>query len=166
MKKYKIGRNPDNDIVIIDQSLRISRYHAKLTVLDNGTITIYDQSTNGTYVNGVKIKSLVETPVSKSDSILFAKKALLDWNLISIASIQVPSFVPPVSSQKPLYSSTPLKAKSKNTSTGKTIGWILIVVGIITIFNTGISLSFEGICAVSAPIIGGIILLVKASIKE
>ena len=163
MKTYKIGRNPDNDIVVNDQSLRVSRYHATLTVRDNGKITIYDQSTNGTYINGVKIKSQVDTPVTTSDSIVFAKTAQLDWNLISRATILKPTYIAP-EAQKPIYSATPQKAKS--TSTMKTIGWILIVVGIIGVFRTGISFTFEGFCAVSVPIIGGIILIVRAKNKE
>ncbi len=165
MKKYRIGRNPDNDIVIKDQSQLISRYHATLTLYDNGTITIYDQSTNGTYVNGVKIKSQYETPVSTSDRIEFAKSAQLDWNLISKLTIFKPTYVSP-EPQKPVSSYAPPKTKNSSTSPGKIIGWILIVVGIIGVFNTGLSFTFEGICAVSAPIIGGIILLVKAANKD
>jgi len=163
MKTYKIGRDTDNDIVINDQDLRVSRYHATLKVHDNGTITINDQSTNGTYVNGVKIKSQIETAVSTSDSIVFAKTTQLDWNLISKATILKPTYIAS-ESQKPVYSTTPQKAK--NTSTMQTIGWILVVIGIIGIFRTGLSFTFEGICGVSAPIIGGIILIVRAKNKE
>lgn len=165
MKIYKIGRNPDNDIVINDQSQHVSRYHATLTVHDNGIIMINDQSTNGTYINGVKIKSLVDTSVSTSDNIVFAKIAQLDWNMISTAPILKPSYIAP-EPQKPVSSYAPQEAKSNTTSPGKIIGWILIAVGILGILNTGISFTFEGICAVSAPIIGGIILLVKASNKD
>lgn len=163
MKTYKIGRDPDNDIVTNDQDLRVSRNHATLTVNDNGTITINDQSTNGTYVNGVKIKSQIETAVSTSDSIVFTKTAQLDWNLISKATILKPTYIAS-ELQKPAFSATPQKAK--NTSTMQTIGWILVVIGIIGIFRTGISFTFEGICGVSAPIIGGIILIVRAKNKE
>ena len=161
MKTYKIGRSPDNDIVINDQSQHVSRYHATLTVYDNGTITIFDQSTNGTYLNGVKVKSRVDYPVSTSDNIVFAKTAQLDWNLISKATIFKPAYVAP-EPQKPVSSYAPQKAKSNSTSPGKIIGWILIGVGILAIITGGISFSFEGICAVSVPIIGGIILINKA----
>ena len=161
MKSYKIGRNPDNDIVIKDQSQHVSRYHATLTVNDNGTITINDQSTNGTYVNGVKVKSRVDYPVSTNDTIMFAKSALLDWNLISIAPILKPSYITP-EPQKPVASHTPQITKSNSASSMKTIGWILIGVGILAIITGGVSFSFEGLCAVSVPFIGGIILLNKA----
>ncbi len=162
MKIYKFGRNPDNDIVLNDQNLRVSRYHAILTVRDNGTITIYDQSTNGTYINGVKIKSQVETNVSTSDNIVFAKTAQLDWNLISKATVSKPVNIAP-EPQKPISSYTPQNATTNNTSPGKIIGWILIGVGILSIITGGISFSFEGICAVSVPIIGGIILIARAN---
>ena len=161
MKTYKIGRNPDNDIVINDQSQHVSRYHATLTVHDNGTTTIIDQSTNGTYVNGVKVKSRVDYPVSTSDNIVFAKTAQLDWNLISRAPILKPAYIAP-EPQKPVSSYAPQKAKSSSTSPGKIIGWILIGVGILAIITGGVSFSFEGLCAVSVPIIGGIILINKA----
>ena len=51
MKTYKIGRNPDNDIVIQDDTRLVSRYHAVLKVQDNGTMTICDTSTNGTFLS-------------------------------------------------------------------------------------------------------------------
>lgn len=44
----------------------------------------------------------------------------------------------------------------------KAIGWILIICGIIAIIFSGVSTTFEGIIAALAPIIGGIICLVKA----
>lgn len=165
MKTYKIGRNPDNDIVIKDQSQHVSRYHATLTVHDNGTITINDQSTNGTYVNSVKVKLKVDYPVSTADNIVFAKTAQLDWNMISKASLLKPTYIA-LEPQKPVSSSVPQKAKSNSTSPGKIIGWILIAVGVINIINSGINFTFEGTCAVSVPIIGGIILIVRANNKK
>lgn len=164
MKTYKIGRNPDNDIVIQDDTRLVSRYHAVLKVYDNGSITICDISTNGTYINREKIKSNTEISVTKNDSVYFAKQTQLDWNKIQIPKIDNssstkynPDYAEPVKSK-----SDEIKKPKSNTAT-KTIGWILIAVGIITILNTGISLTFEGICAVSVPFIGGIILLIKAA---
>ncbi len=45
----------------------------------------------------------------------------------------------------------------------KTIGWVLIIMGVLSIFNRGVYLSFEGVATSLVPIIAGIILLVKAS---
>lgn len=41
----------------------------------------------------------------------------------------------------------------------KVLGWILIIVGILSILAHGMYLSFEGITNASVPIIGGIILI-------
>lgn len=164
MNTYKIGRNPDNDIVINDQSLRVSRYHAILMVHENGRITIIDQSTNGTYVNGEKIKSQYEITVSKSDRIVFAHKVQLDWSLISKPIYHRPTTNTPEAKEPP-FSGSPQKNSSEGNSRSKLIGWILIGLGIIGIFYNGISLTFEGICAVLAPIAGGIILLIRAKDK-
>lgn len=45
----------------------------------------------------------------------------------------------------------------------KIIGWVLIIMGVLSIFNRGVYFSFEGVATALVPIIGGIILLVKAS---
>ncbi len=82
MKVYSIGREGGCDIVINDPSDVISRRHAVLNVSPSGKMTIVDQSTNGTYVNGMRINSNVPYPVTRKDSISFAHVARLDWNLI------------------------------------------------------------------------------------
>lgn len=70
MKIFTIGRSSDNDIVIEDNSLLVSRHHATLKVYDNGSITICDNSTNGTYINGRQATKDIETPVKCGDNIL------------------------------------------------------------------------------------------------
>ena len=82
MKIYKIGRSSDNDIVIDDDIYMVSRYHATLKVYDNGSITVCDNSTNGTYINGTKMAKGVETAVRIGDDILFAGDIPLNWALI------------------------------------------------------------------------------------
>jgi ABC transport system ATP-binding/permease protein len=63
----KIGRTPDNDLVVND--LGVSRHHAELRRTPTGTYEIVDLgSHNGTYVNGAKV----------------SKKALTDADLVSI----------------------------------------------------------------------------------
>jgi len=53
-KELAIGRAPDNDVCIPDQS--VSQHHARVGVTAEGSIFIEDLgSTNGTYVNGEKI---------------------------------------------------------------------------------------------------------------
>jgi len=79
---YSIGTKSDNRIVISDSSDHVSRHHAILKLKVNGSYYIYDQSTNGTYVNGVKIKPKVDYPVSVSDTISLSNTYQLDWNKI------------------------------------------------------------------------------------
>lgn len=82
MKVYSIGREVGCDIVINDRTDVISRRHAILNVLPSGKMTIVDQSSNGTYVNGIRISPNVPVPVSRKDNISFAHIARLDWNMI------------------------------------------------------------------------------------
>ena len=86
MKIFTIGRSSDNDIVIEDNSLLVSRHHATLKVYDNGSITICDNSTNGTYINGRQATKDIETPVKCGDNILLGGEIPLDWSMINIAN--------------------------------------------------------------------------------
>jgi len=101
MKAYSIGRDPACDIVITDNTDVISRRHAILNVTGWGKYTIVDNSTNGTYVNGIRITPNVPVPVTRNDMISFAHISQFDWNsvpdsgkklrmvLIAIASLLV-----------------------------------------------------------------------------
>lgn len=82
MKVYSIGREAGCDIVINDRTDVISRRHATLTVMSFGKMTITDQSTNGTYVNGIRIQPNTPFPVSRKDKVSFAHVARLDWNQV------------------------------------------------------------------------------------
>ena len=53
-KELKIGRAPENDVCIRDQS--ISQHHARVVLTPKGAVFVEDLgSTNGTYVNGEKV---------------------------------------------------------------------------------------------------------------
>lgn len=83
MKKiYTIGRDEGCDIVIPDSTDVISRLHATIRVESNDKIFLIDQSRNGTYVNGMKMSSNVEIPISRKDVISFAHIYNLDWSLV------------------------------------------------------------------------------------
>ncbi len=86
MKTYSIGRDNACDIVLNDHTDVISRRHAVITVSSSGKMTITDQSTNGTYINGQKISSNVPVPVTRKDSVSFAHVSTLDWNMIPKSS--------------------------------------------------------------------------------
>jgi ABC-type multidrug transport system ATPase subunit/pSer/pThr/pTyr-binding forkhead associated (FHA) protein/ABC-type multidrug transport system permease subunit len=60
-----IGRNDDNDLVI--NNIKVSRYHAKIIKQDGRWIIEDLNSSNGTFVNGKKIKS---REVTENDTIL------------------------------------------------------------------------------------------------
>ena len=82
MKKvYTIGRDLQNDIVLNDQSDVISRLHATIR-FDGTKMFLIDQSQNGTYVNGMRMSSNEEVPISRKDTVSFANVANLDWSLL------------------------------------------------------------------------------------
>ena len=82
MKKvYTIGRGPQSDIVINDNTDVVSRLHATIRIEGSKMFRI-DQSQNGTYVNGMRMSANEEIPVSREDTISFANVAELDWTLL------------------------------------------------------------------------------------
>lgn len=86
MKTYSIGRDLNCDIVINDATDVISRRHALLNVTSSGKMTIIDQSSNGTYVNGIRISPNVPVPVTRKDIISLAHVAKLDWSQVPKAN--------------------------------------------------------------------------------
>lgn len=86
MKTYSIGRDLNCDIVINDATDVISRRHALLNVTSSGKMTIIDQSSNGTYVNGIRISPNVPVPVTRKDIISLAHVAKLNWSQVPKAN--------------------------------------------------------------------------------
>lgn len=82
MKTYRIGRKPDNDIVIHDDSKTVSGFHAIITVSDDGDYSICDISRNGTIVNGRKIPKNQDIHIAYGDKIVFALSVSFDWGLL------------------------------------------------------------------------------------
>lgn len=82
MKTYSIGRDLNCDIVINDSTDVISRRHALLNITPSGKMTIVDQSSNGTYVNGIRISQNVPVPVTRKDIVSLAHVAKLDWTQV------------------------------------------------------------------------------------
>lgn len=98
MKKITIGRNTDNDIVILDQS--VSGYHAELEIRDNGEMVFIDHSTNGTMVNGNHLHK-DSCHVFGTDKIVFPGQHYFDWSKVEIpAQVQAAA---PVQAPKPVY---------------------------------------------------------------
>lgn len=80
MKKVTIGRGRECDIRLSDDSDRVSRKHAVIAVSPNGKMQIYDLSSNGTFVNGVRVEKPDGYPVKKGDKVNFANLVDLDWS--------------------------------------------------------------------------------------
>jgi len=75
MRKLKIGRLDDNDIVISDTS--VSRNHAEISIENENTFYITDlNSTNGTFVNGNR---LIGTKKLEHNDILKVGSSLVPW---------------------------------------------------------------------------------------
>lgn len=77
MSEKKVGRSPDSDIVIYDPQKRVSRTHLIVKCV-NGNICIKDNnSVNGTFVNGKKIKSDVFIKINRTDQVTLSKDYLI-----------------------------------------------------------------------------------------
>lgn len=77
---YTIGRESNSDIILWNEES--SRCHAQIRIDQKGKLWLMDMSTNGTYLNGMRISPNYEVEVSRKDEILFAGVELLDWNQI------------------------------------------------------------------------------------
>ena len=80
MKTITIGRGDRCNIVIDDN--RVSRQHALLRIYPLGKMEIVDQSQNGTWVNGVRIKSGRPFPIKRKDVVNFAGASQLNWSMV------------------------------------------------------------------------------------
>jgi DNA-binding NtrC family response regulator len=61
-EEIRIGSMEDNDVVLGDDT--VSRYHCKITQEDNGYVLIDQRSTNGTFINKVRIREGFLKPAS------------------------------------------------------------------------------------------------------
>ena len=77
---YTIGREQNSDIILWNEES--SRCHAQIRIDQKGKLWLMDMSTNGTYLNGMRISPNYEVEVSRKDEILFAGVEQLDWNRI------------------------------------------------------------------------------------
>lgn len=80
MRLIVIGRNPQEANIVLN-SQYISNYHAEIIQLDNGDMFLVDKSTNGTFLNGIKLTPGKEVAVKRGDNITFADVPL-DWSLV------------------------------------------------------------------------------------
>ncbi len=75
VKTLKIGRAPENDYFV--ENPLISAFHAELQISEEGKVKIIDKnSTNGTFVNHIKIQEKILVP---EDKVLLAGEVELPW---------------------------------------------------------------------------------------
>jgi len=82
-KIFSIGTAFNNRVQISDSTNNVSRFHATLKIDPKGRIFINDHSTNGTFVNGIRVPANQDYPVKRKDNIRFANTSL-DWNRIGV----------------------------------------------------------------------------------
>lgn len=76
-KTIKIGRDDSNDVIVNEP--RVSRNHAVVTLLDDGSYEVKDLgSTNGTFINGRKIK---REAINEGDRLQVAE-SIVNWDEI------------------------------------------------------------------------------------
>lgn len=74
MKRIKVGRTPENDVVI-ENDFSISRIHCEFTLDDMGDHWVVDlNSTNGTYINEVRHSG--KTKLNQSDRVRISHTSL------------------------------------------------------------------------------------------
>ncbi len=83
MKKIVIGRGHDCDIIINDTTDVVSRRQAAIAFDFFGNMTIYDLSTNGTFVNGVRVPKPAGIPLKRTDSVNFGSVCDFDMSRVS-----------------------------------------------------------------------------------
>ncbi|MDP4813478.1 MAG: FHA domain-containing protein [Saprospiraceae bacterium] len=91
-EEISIGKNPDNKIQI--NASQSSRYHAVLKITSDGKYYIYDQSLNGTTVNGSKVPKYQDYLIKRKDKILFADSQALDWKQIPKKESKIKFLIP------------------------------------------------------------------------
>ena len=72
---YKIGRDRANDIHLNKE--KISRFHAQISVAADGCILEENGSTNGTFVNGERIRKGDQVTLTEGDQIQFGDQEFL-----------------------------------------------------------------------------------------
>lgn len=77
-----IGRDENNRIALEDPFHLVSSFHAELKIKENGSMFLVDKSSNGTFINGVKVPHRQDFPVYRGNSVMFANKLPLNWNLV------------------------------------------------------------------------------------
>jgi hypothetical protein len=136
MKKIRIGRHVDNEVVINDTS--VSRYHAELFIQTDGSVSFTDlDSTNGSFVNGKRVKGTI--PLEKND-IVKVGTSLVPWrNYLDFQQQnQSPNVAQPTNSRKwqDFRKHTPVQTFSSNNRLAPYRFWFFLAIGAIVLLAT------------------------------
>jgi hypothetical protein len=80
MKIISIGSSKGCNIHI--DSDDISKRHALIYMSSTGKMQLVDTSENGTFINGVRVKSHMMMPVHRKDKVVFANGHQMDWRKV------------------------------------------------------------------------------------
>ena len=80
-RRITIGRGENNDICIPERYDTVSNHHADIEVMENGSLSIVDHSSNGTIINGVRINN-ARRAIVYGDKIYLSKSYELPWTLL------------------------------------------------------------------------------------
>lgn len=121
MRVITIGRTPDNDIVI--HAPNISRHHTQIVQHERGEYSIVDlKSTNGTYVNGIRI---------------YGECVLKNTDKVSLGKIEIPW-------QSYFHIGSDKKRKPWFTIIGSSCAAILAIVIVIATISQPTDIYFNG----------------------
>lgn len=82
MKRVTIGRGIDCDVVIPDDTDKVSRHHLVISFNFFGKMTLSDTSSNGTYLNGNRMLKGASVPVTRKDEIRLGEEWCFDWSFV------------------------------------------------------------------------------------
>lgn len=83
MKRIIVGRSNDCDIVVTDETDNVSRHHLVISFNLLGKMKVSDTSSNGTFINGVRMLKGTSIPVTNADKIRMGRATMLDWDRVS-----------------------------------------------------------------------------------
>ena len=128
MQQIKIGKAPTNDIVINDKT--VSREHLVVFIDDDKNVFITDlESTNGTYVNGVRIEESVKL---ETLDVLRVGNSLVEWPQFLISNNNLDKVYETLKDPDPIFKEKPV-LKSEATNLKPIYKYSLIFVIIIVV---------------------------------
>ncbi len=126
--EISIGRSRLNDLVV--QNKEVSNFHAKLIFEQDGSLWIYDMdSTNGVFVNGIKIRT--KHRVMPSDKIKLGSFDL-DWQQAILVGDS------PIKDQQEQISNLISEKQDRNPALKWIVGSLALLVLLILFFTTGL----------------------------